>query len=441
MWQPVEGVMEARELTAEDIALDIKQFIDSPWGGRFDGMVTAEGVHASGRYTVVTDFETFSPQYVYYVGLENRACYGPPETIAAGADKWENQGGTGPFMFEEYVIGSHMSYVRNPNYWNKATIDGVKYQMPFVDRLLRPIIPDVSTQIAALRTGELDFHANIPPEQWATLDNIAPKLLKSRYSSSCIMISFDNTKPPFDNVDMRRAMMIGTDLEAISEFALTKDLPAAPWWPILPTTTDAYTLLEELPADIQILYDYNPELAAQMIAEVYPNGLKVDYYCESIPKALDFASLMKDMWAKIGVTTEIKSSDWVTYVQYRETHTFKDVVDHDMELANPLMTIDSLMKMGGWLNYAQYSNERVDELAALIAAEPDHTKQIPWIKEAAQIYMRECGTIPAHLVAGGYYWWPWLKNYYGEMTITDGDFGYIIPYIWIDQDLKADMGY
>jgi len=89
--------------------------------------------------------------------------------------------------------------------------------MPFVDRLLRPIIPDVSTQIAALRTGELDFHANIPPEQWATLDNIAPKLLKSRYSSSCIMISFDNTKPPFDNVDMRRAMMIGTDLEGIRD--------------------------------------------------------------------------------------------------------------------------------------------------------------------------------------------------------------------------------
>ncbi|GAH45900.1 unnamed protein product, partial [marine sediment metagenome] len=98
-------------------------------------------------------------------------------------------------------------------------------------------------------------------------------------------------------------------------------------------------------------------------------------------------------------------------------------------------------KTGGWLNYGQYSNERVDELNALIAAEQDPTKQIPWIKEAAQIYMRECGAIPAHLRPTGYYWWPWLKNYYGEMTITDGGPGAIFPYIWIDQDLKADMGY
>jgi len=40
------------------------------------------------------------------------------------------------------------------------------------------------------------------------------------------------------------------------------------------------------------------------------------------------------------------------------------------------------------------------------------------------------------------YWWPWIKNYYGEATITDdGGFYPLVTYMWIDRDLKAAMGY
>ena len=40
MWQPGKtGIMEARELTAEDIAADINAFWKAPWGKRFDGIL------------------------------------------------------------------------------------------------------------------------------------------------------------------------------------------------------------------------------------------------------------------------------------------------------------------------------------------------------------------------------------------------------------------
>lgn len=38
-------------------------------------------------------------------------------------------------------------------------------------------------------------------------------------------------------------------------------------------------------------------------------------------------------------------------------------------------------------------------------------------------------------------WWPWVKNYYGEI---DGGYDNCSAYVstlWIDQDLKAEMGY
>ena len=93
----------------------------------------------------------------YYIGFEDRSIYSPPETRAAGAEKYENHIGTGAFMFDEYVSGSHMSYKRNPDYWDTTIIDGQEYELPFIDKVVCPIIPDPSTRVAALRTGTFDL--------------------------------------------------------------------------------------------------------------------------------------------------------------------------------------------------------------------------------------------------------------------------------------------
>lgn len=179
-WAPTEhqkSFMPAREFTAEDLAADINRFRDSPMGARFEGMMGE--VYATDKYTVVIEIEQFSHELFYYIGYEDRSIVSPPEVEEAGADKWENQVGTGPFMFEEYVPGSYMSVVRNPDYWHKTTIGGEKYQLPFIDRVVLPIIPDAATQIAALRTGEIDIMPRVNSVYYNTLDTQTPELKKS----------------------------------------------------------------------------------------------------------------------------------------------------------------------------------------------------------------------------------------------------------------------
>ena len=39
------------------------------------------------------------------------------------------------------------------------------------------------------------------------------------------------------------------------------------------------------------------------------------------------------------------------------------------------------------------------------------------------------------------YWWPWLKNYYGEFAVADNDFQPLLSKAWLDQKLKKKMGY
>ena len=38
-------------------------------------------------------------------------------------------------------------------------------------------------------------------------------------------------------------------------------------------------------------------------------------------------------------------------------------------------------------------------------------------------------------------WWPWVRNYDGEISIDDGTIGGLVPYLWIDQNLKKSMGF
>ena len=39
------------------------------------------------------------------------------------------------------------------------------------------------------------------------------------------------------------------------------------------------------------------------------------------------------------------------------------------------------------------------------------------------------------------YWWPWVRNYYGEFEISAWGNSYLMAAAWLDQDLKAEMGY
>ncbi|MGL9750267.1 MAG: ABC transporter substrate-binding protein [Symbiopectobacterium sp.] len=62
--------------------------------------------------------------------------------------------GTGPFVFKEWVRGSHILYEHNPNYWDQPK--------PYIDRLVVKIIPDAATRTIALETGALDLGSDTP---------------------------------------------------------------------------------------------------------------------------------------------------------------------------------------------------------------------------------------------------------------------------------------
>jgi peptide/nickel transport system substrate-binding protein len=283
---------------------------------------------------------------------------------------------------------------------------------------------------------------NVPNTQWETLDKTTPDLQKNRYGDMAQVIVLKNDQPPFNDLKVRRALMIGTNLEVFRKFGRAESFPVQSF-PAWPGNPGVYTPLEQLPAETQELFKYDPEKAKRMLAEAgYPNGFEMDFYIASDNQTnVDFAALLQNEWSKIGVKVNVVAHDTTTYRSYRDTFTYKDAIICGTQIGNAIGSVTNLLRTDAWLNYAKYSNPRVDQLADQITAEMDPAKQDRMIKEAAAIAIGDVGNIGVYLDPQGYYWWPWVRNYYGEVSIEDGDIGAILPYLWIDQAMKKKMGF
>ena len=63
--------------------------------------------------------------------------------------------GTGPFTIERYVPKERVVLSRNPNYWLK---DDAGSSLPYLDKVIHLIVPDLETELARFREGDSDTH-------------------------------------------------------------------------------------------------------------------------------------------------------------------------------------------------------------------------------------------------------------------------------------------
>jgi len=175
----------------------------------------------------------------------------------------------------------------------------------------------------------------------------------------------------------------------------------------------------------------------------YPDGLEVDYCIATSGTGPGVASLLKYQWAKIGVTANIVAFDETTFLEM----IYPPISYHGLGagggvgMGNPILSMILTFKTDGFLNRAVYSNPVVDDLLDQVAASKGWDEQMALIKEASIICLDDAAQIPLYMPPNGHYWWPWVKNHYGEHTLADGSFSELVSYIWLDLDLKAEMGY
>jgi len=122
--------------------------------------------------------------------------------------------GTGPFKFVEYIEGDSIILERNDDYWGEpAKLEGVTFKY----------IPDASTRLAALQTGEIDAIADVgalQPEQASIIETDPDLVLLQQGVATTHYLTFKCGTPPFDDVRLRQAVSLALNRQSLVDNTL-----------------------------------------------------------------------------------------------------------------------------------------------------------------------------------------------------------------------------
>jgi peptide/nickel transport system substrate-binding protein len=359
-----------------------------------------------------------------------------PEVCNANPDNWQDQSGTGPFILTDYVQGSSATYTRNPNYWGSVTIQGKSYQEPFIQKLDYPIIPDISTQIAALRTGKIDWDPLVPIAYKQSLASSAPGLTATEYLSGSIDFCKFNrlTSTVANSQAVRQALMIGTDLKTIAQLEYGGGQYYS--WPLAPGA-EGYVPLNQLPAATQQLWTYNPTLAkTDLTAAGYPNGFTIQIDVGPVQTQRDDASILSSEWALIGVKVVINAIDTTTASTENNNVTYKDALFQSGTVVNPFTTLTQARSGQAGSTHLASDPLGMEAMYEAASANTDPIAQNAELQLLNQTFQSDGSSIG---FANAYVlncYWPWLENYYGEVNAEYYNQIPMVLRMWVNQTLQ-----
>jgi peptide/nickel transport system substrate-binding protein len=447
MWHNNPRIMkQPRALTAEDIAFCLNRVVKEPkLKSRFDFWV--ESISAPAKDKVVLKFKKYYADWPCVLGYYHFTQIYAPESAAPGVDAsdYHNQIGTGPFILDKYIPGSMRVYKRNPNYWGTTTINGKTYKLPFIDELRVPVIQDESTRIAALRTGKIDINTEVSWRDKASLNKTNPDLVMTRcLTTSAIEYGMRMDRKPFDDLRVRRAMNLAVDKKAILNSLLGGEGELLNM-PVYKAWKAAYTPLEQLPPEAKELLTYNPEKAKMLLKEAgYPNGFKTNMVVLPSDMATGMPEMVVDYLKRAGVDCQIKVLEAASRLSMYYAKSWDQIFTGVMGAATPAMLLHKYYSTEvGKVNstgISMMSDEKFDNLMEKASLSRDPNEQMRLSKEAN---LRLLELVPDIILPGGYVYqtrWPWVKNYYGEISSSTTNMGDIVARIWIDEKLKKKMG-
>ena len=355
---------------------------------------------------------------------------------------WKKNIGTGPFLFSDYVSAGSMTFTRNPNYWEKNPIGpGKGDQLPYADGVKILIVPDSATYFAAMRVGKLDGVGGGYVDVKEFLSNPDISYTQS-VPDGCyaLFMRTDKMDSPFSKLAVRQALTLATDYNRIINdyYEAHATLLCWPMSPIV-ENNDVYVPFNELPTATQALFSHDVQKAKDLLTQAgYPTGFSVRIVCNNTPAMTDFLAMIKQMWAEAGINVTIDAKDYVTYVTRGRNRNYDEIIDYT---TSPIWQRALSLRGTSQYNLSfiddsvvnDYYNEAqkffgLDD-AALAAA---FRKIFPYVVE-------QCWVVP---VPNQWYyvcWWPWVKNWHGELYVGYYSLYSYMKYRWQDVELKKQM--
>lgn len=348
------------------------------------------GVKAIDDKTLEITLEQPTP---YFLGaLTHYTAYPlPKHVLEAKGDEWvkiDNIITNGPYTPTEWVPGSHVSTVKNDSYYDAAnvSIENVKFF----------VLEDETAALKRYRAGEFDILTEFPTDQYEWIKENLPGQAQVAPFAGLYYYVVNNTKPPFDNADVRKALSMTINREVIGPQILgTGEIPAYSWVPpgMANYSESVYVDWKDLPYGEKVA-EAKKLLEGAGFSKDKPLKLQLRYNTNENHKRIAVA--IAAMWKPLGVEVELYNTE--TKVHYDE------ITKGILEVARAGWLADyndadnflNLLKTGVNYNYGRYSNKEYDALIDKGNATTDQAARAELFRQAEKIALDETAAMPIY---------------------------------------------
>ncbi|MCD8125221.1 MAG: ABC transporter substrate-binding protein [Lachnospiraceae bacterium] len=406
-----EGIYftDGSELNAEVLAWTIDLALEA---GRSASLGDPTGYEIVDDYTVTIQFETYSLEWETLIGkmyMHSKQAY------EEYGEEWcqINMVGTGPYILEEYVQDTKLTFVRNDDYWQGT---------PYLDGMEIYCLTDTTTSTSSFLNQEVDFVMSTDANQIATITEAGYEDTSKGYPADvtlglCYPVSTIEGDP-FNDVTVRQAVFLyGIDWEGVGNASQGS----------VAYRTNQMGISGSYHYDEDLEYtEYDPDKAMEMLAEAgYEDGFETTIYATS-SQANDATAIQACLQA-IGITAEVEIV--TTLSDIRESGTTPGIL---LGLTPGYLDIASTLKRvysrdGSYGKVLNVSDEYEDTLAAALSATTlDEKKEL--LQQCSRLLSYDEALIFAAWAVDTNYF---VQDYVQGLNRQDVAYGYSCEKIWL----------
>lgn len=407
------------EMTADDVVFSFARQYDQNnfyygkgewayWGYMFSDIESVEKID---DYKVAIHLKRPNASIMTSLAMFTVSIVSEKAAQEYGDDYFKNPVGTGPFEFVEWVKDDHITLRAFDDYWEGRAK---------IDELIFKVIPDPSARLMALQAGEVHGIEHIDPTALQIIEDDTNLQLISQAGMNVGYVALncgegyvDANKngvwdagedvevpgafEPFKDVRVRRAIA-----HAINKESIVKNLyKGAASVAVQGQPPSLFGYNDDITG-----YEYNPDKARQLLDEAgYGDGFTVTLWHMGstsrpyFPVPTEIAEAIQNDLAAVGITAELFTEDWGTYLQDAEAGKANMIMlgwtgdNGDPDNFLNVLYSQRVCTVGSAGNYGFKKNQEIQDLLDAALMTYDQAERARLYKQANALLVEQCSHV------------------------------------------------
>jgi peptide/nickel transport system substrate-binding protein len=417
-----DGVVfsDGSPVTIDDVVVSIARVRDPEVAGPLAWMydVPEASVERTDDKTITITLATPSALFRYVTATTAGHVIPAAAIEEFGLDLLRSPVGTGPYQLVNWAAGTEIVLEKNPNYWQEGK--------PYFDRFVYKIVEEGTTRVTGLKNDELNMIASVPPDQVEAVMSFENVNFQQVVGYTINMMALRNDQPPFDDINIRKAVCYATPLQSIMEnivgsTGIQSRNTAVP--PNMPGS--ASEDLEPIPYDL----DKAKEL---MAASSMPNGFSTKLHVIApndvyVPEAIAIQEALRE----INIDVEIVQYAFADFQTLQQAGDYEGIMNFQWgadfpDAAGNLLPLFLSTSVPPQNNHFYYNNPEVDRLLNESESELDQEVRLGMLREVQKLVSEDQPAI-------------FLEHFKWPLPMSTTLAGYTLSPLWYWDSFGRDL--